>query len=343
MTIEDELVYLLHDLTPEPPRELTMAQIASRVQRRNPAGQSRRRWVSSLAAAAIVVAVALGVAVTRNPDDRGSGPSIPAETVEPSPHTTSAPTPSDPRTTRPDPKDSGVVQLHGALLTLPAHWFARGVTDQTWPTWCLAPLTPLAPNPEKQACPVWFRAIPDPPGSSFDPDATSGPDGLSSHCSTQTATRHLIGAGFRRFGDRTADYRQWSFRCSDGARFTITQYVVATGPGYVLYSQHSDRTVQHLMSALAASAILPAQTTSLRYQILGNVQSVTHLSNGYHVRLQPLVRRDDGQFVPVSGGKADTYVIPDHLVPPGLEVNLVGPIALTTDGTEVTALTIIGG
>jgi hypothetical protein len=61
------------------------------------------------------------------------------------------------------------------------------------------------------------------------------------------------------------------------------------------------------------------------------------------VRLQPLVRQDDGQFVPVPGGKAETYVIPDNLVPPGLEVNLVGPVALTTDGDEVTALTIVGG
>jgi hypothetical protein len=72
--------------------------------------------------------------------------------------------------------------------------------------------------------------------------------------------------------------------------------------------------------------------TSLRYPILGKVQSVTHLSNGYHVRLQPLVRQDHGQFVPVPGGKADTYAIPDHLVPPGLEVNLVGPLALTIVG-----------
>jgi hypothetical protein len=27
------------------------------------------------------------------------------------------------------------------------------------------------------------------------------------------------------------------------------------------------------------------------------VQSVTHLSNGYHVRLQPLVRQDDGEWL----------------------------------------------
>jgi hypothetical protein len=27
------------------------------------------------------------------------------------------------------------------------------------------------------------------------------------------------------------------------------------------------------------------------------LQSVTHLSNGYHVRLQPLVRQDDGEWL----------------------------------------------
>ena len=65
--------------------------------------------------------------------------------------------------------------------------------------------------------------------------------------------------GDRTFGGRTADWRRWESHCSKTNRpIDIEQYVVATGPAYILYSTHANATVHAAMTEIATSSTLPA-------------------------------------------------------------------------------------
>lgn len=79
-----------------------------------------------------------------------------------------------------------------------------------------------------------------------------------------------------------------------------------------------------------------------RHTTLGLVVSHAQVADGYRVVLAPATRQPDGQFVPIAGRAAITYLIPAALVPDG-GITLTGPIEVTARGPQVTALTIVGG
>jgi hypothetical protein len=180
----------------------------------------------------------------------------------------------------------------------------------------------------------------NPPGPHFSADAQTGYVTFGASCAIEGGTDTLLDYAVRDFGGRAAQYRQWSDVCGTSA-VQVTQYLVLTDPAYILYSNHADPTVRAVMTHLAATATLPAQVAPLSYDIMGNVESLSHHADGYHVRLAPWTRQHDGQFVPVPGGTTSSYIIPNSLVPSALTV--IGLIELTTNGRQVTALTIVGG
>jgi hypothetical protein len=65
-------------------------------------------------------------------------------------------------------------------------------------------------------------------------------------------------------------------------------------------------------------------------------------ADGWRVVLAPANRQPDGQFVAIAGRTPVTYVIPDALVPDN-GMTLVGPVEVTTNGGQVTFLTVVGG
>lgn len=112
MSIEETLAARLHDVTPTPPREVSVDDVARRVQSMSkPEPVYRQRWVAALTAAAVVGAVAATVVVLR---DHGSQdrvpPARPTSTV-----TRSVPTPSVTKPVpTPTPTPSVVNGFHAA-------------------------------------------------------------------------------------------------------------------------------------------------------------------------------------------------------------------------------------
>jgi hypothetical protein len=89
MTVEQRLAEWLEHTTPEPPRAVTVADIAERVQHR------RRSWLPLLAAASVVVVAAIAVVVATRSTRHDAAP--PAQRTSGHPHPTS--TSPTPRTT----------------------------------------------------------------------------------------------------------------------------------------------------------------------------------------------------------------------------------------------------
>lgn len=335
MSIEETLSSLLHELTPDPPNAVTVEQVAQRVRDARPPRDTRRTWwVGVAAAAASVIIVAIAVVALRVTPRHGA----PAVDHTPPP-TSSAPTRSVSAVPTPGPALSGPVNLDGARFVLPSGWVARRLPSQASPTWCLSPSS-RPPVTTRSRCELWFSQLPDPPGRRFSAMVETG-YGFPV-CDELSARRTLNEFAIRPFGGRAADYLQSHIRCANGAAYDITQYLIVTKPGFILYSDHASPAVRAVMATLAHDSTLPTQTAALRYTIMGDVENRTHSSAGYRVTLRPWTRLSDGQFVAIPGGTANSYVIPDSLVP-DQGITLTGLIELTTNGDRVTALTIIGG
>lgn len=350
MTTEDQLSAMLHELTPEPPRPVTVADVAMRVQSTATATARparRRVALAVVAACATVIAVVVAVVVARGGGGTQHAPigtthtSVPAPTTSPAPaRTTASATP--PFGTIPNnelgPELAGTVDLGGARLTLPAGVFARRITAASPPAWCLTTAPHLnGPVNIPIDCTTRFIAVGTAPQKFFGVDSPGG-DGSALQCSTaETRTNYTF--GFRTFGGRLADYRAWQDRC-DGHSLTVSQYAVDTAPGFILFAAGSLEST--LVTQVVPTVQLPPQTAPLRLETLGNVDARSHQSDGWHVTVRPYTRQLDGQFVPVPGGTATTYVIPDRFVPDN-GISLVGTIDVRTDGHQVTALSIVGG
>lgn len=339
MTTEQLLRDMLHDLTPEPPREIDLDGVAVRVLTPTPAPRSGRRdrWLPSLAAAAVVALVAGGVLLFR-----GGTATHPAAPAGSSPRASATPAPTHSAAPVPGPALSGTVYLGGARVALPSGWVARSLPGQSYPVWCVSPKSAV-PTASAADCTITFTAIPGVPGNGFSSESGGSYDPGQQFCSAGATPTYNKVFGFRDLGGRTADFRHWTFNCPDGTTVAISQYTVATGPAYILYSRHATAAVDAVLAGIATKSVLPAQRTTLRYEILGSIESRLHRSDGYAVVLRPWTRQADGQFVAVPGGVRQTYVIPNSLVPADVLPALTGLIQLTTDGTHVTALSIVGG
>ncbi len=259
------------------------------------------RWALPLAVAAAVAIIAaivpLVVHLTRH--DPPAGPSIsPRPTVSTTP---SVPTGSPSRsaaasTSRPPPKSHAVpptkrITLGSAMLTIPRGWVARSrplASTGNWPTWCLEPSTTPASS---TACLVTFREVPGSwTGQAMDPNIEGGWSSNPQYCGPGKSGQHnLLAYDDRTFGARQADYRRWHLVCNSGATYDVEQYVVATGPGYVLFSAHADAQVHDVLTSIARTAQLPAQVAPLRYADTGIVRSVVHAADGYHVAIDRVV------------------------------------------------------
>jgi hypothetical protein len=256
----------------------------------------------------------------------------------PSPNSTSPPSSrgsaSPPST--PSAAPTRRVTLGDATLSIPADWAARAwsaVSSGNWPTWCLGP----PPSAANAPCLVMFRETPRSSGLGLDPNVEGGRASNPQYCGTGGPVRQpgLLEYDDRSFGGRPADYRRWQYNCANGTVYRIEQYVVATGPGYILSSEHADTLVHTVMANIASTASIPAQSASLRYADTGIVRSVSHQADGFHIALDRVVI--SGRGAPINNNPATyPYTIPDPIAASSKLIPAVGELVFVgTDGFQV--------
>jgi hypothetical protein len=345
--MREDLVRTAQLLRP-PPGAVERAIDAARAQVEPEHVREPRLWhrLLPLAAAAAVLVIAFGLALVVNvsqgsrPAESGPGPlpsvSTPSTSVSPTP-ASSATASATSGTSAPPPRAlTRRVTLGTATLSIPQDWVARrSTTSGDWPTWCLGPST-TQPTPTN--CPVMFREVPDSwTGQALDPTIEGGLSSNPQYCGTGSQPRRpgLREYGDRSFGGRPADYRRWQYDCANGTIYRIEQYVVATGPGYILFSEDAQSQVHDAMTAIAKTASVPAQSTPVRYADTGIVRSVTHETDGYHITLDRVVT--SGGPKPINNSPATyPYVIPDAIASQFKPAVAVGNLVfIATDGYHV--------
>ena len=311
--------------------------------------RSPRRGLAPILAAAAVVAVAVGVAVAVNSARShhsltGTPPPTPSATTSAPAPTSTPTTPSPTGRARTSAKASGptshTVSLGGARISLPAGWAARNYqSTQTPQAWCLAPSGANA-----SACPVLLETMPTPwSGQPVEPDSQGGLYLNPQSCLNLYKPDAMTAAAIRNFGGRPAVYHRWSYDCQ-GVGYAVEQYVVDTGPGYVLVASHTTNAISAAMQHVAASSALPSASTGLPLADLGIVQAVKAAtgtyagkanSPGYLVTIRRVIVGPNNTSIPISPATA-TYFIPEAAVPPGLvstELKVGKRLLIQSDGT----------
>lgn len=308
-------------------------------------------WVSrpvllSLVAAACIVAILLGtVGLSRISSSGPTPPAVPTPTPGPSPSATNqsvAPAPSVP------PAATRSVALGGATLTLPPGWVARPYQSYDAPGsgsvydhqgWCLTPSS--APiSTAGYGCPVTFALLD--PTRFVDTDTKGGYASDPQYCPDYNSPS-TVQAADRSFGGRPADYRLWRISCHNGESYRIEQYVVPTGPGYVLLSQIEGTsvdgvpagTVAAAMTEIAGSSTLPPQTAPLRFYDTGYIRSLRHVPGGILIRIDRVTYGSTG--VVNTNPATYSYLVPNSRVAPINHLTVGRLVVIQTDGHRVTS------
>ena len=315
-----------------------------------------RRWMLPLIAAACVVGIAVATAgVEHLLVHRGSlpaGPTSPSPSPSadtPSPAATSTGVPSPPPTSSPsspsasdsvtEPPPLHVVSLGAASISLPQGWVAReyaayepaGSGTLTASQWCLTPASEPA-STEPKSCPVTFGTI-APDGNPIDVDIQGGFASNPEYCPFSARGTSVEQTGDRSFGGRSADWRKWSLSCGNGTHWELEQYVVASGPGVILFSERADATVDAAMAEITANSTLPAQTSAIRFMDRGIVRTIDRTADGVRISLDRVVLSDSG--VVNNNPATYDYVIPTAVFDAQPNIHVGSQITLDGDGAVV--------
>jgi hypothetical protein len=321
-----------------------------------------RSWVAPLLAAACVVAVAGGtVGASQLLSHRRSTPPATSAPVPQPTASDSSPSAISSAPTSPSAQRSGksgsssssggmvsapgftTVNLGGATIAIPAGWQARdyaqylpsGSSSIAAKKWCLTPSSQQV-STTPGACPVEFSEIAaKAAGNAIDVDTEGGFSSNPEYCAPGDQNVANVHSTDTTFGGRAADSRRWHLGCRSGKSFDIEQYVVATGPGFILFYEHADDAMHATMAQIAARSTLPAATDAVRYYDHGYVRAIRQVTGGYQVSVDRVV--PEGSSI-VNNNPA-TY---DYLIPAALYVDSKLPltigelITVNTDGTQVT-------
>jgi len=315
-----------------------------------------RRWMLPLIAAACVVGIAVATAgVEHLLVHRGSlpaGPTSPSPSPSadtPSPAATSTGVPSPTPTSSPsspsasdsvtEPPPPHVVSLGAASISLPQGWVAReyaayepaGSGTLTASQWCLTPASEPA-STEPKSCPVTFGTI-APDGNPIDVDIQGGFASNPEYCPFSARGTSVEQTGDRSFGGRSADWRKWSLSCGNGTHWELEQYVVASGPGVILFSERADATVDAAMAEITANSTLPAQTSAIRFMDRGIVRTIDRTADGVRISLDRVVLSDSG--VVNNNPATYDYVIPTAVFDAQPNIHVGSQITLDGDGAVV--------
>lgn len=317
-------------------------------------GQTRA-WLTPLAAAAAVLVVAGGIAgsqllarpATNQPATTGSPIGTAAASTG---QVTVSTTPTAGGAGSSSPTGSGSVaitpttQRHdlggGIVLDTPAGWrVSSGAVDYNGPTpvWCLT-------APGSTGCTAVFSVVDA--QLPVDVELEGGMLSNPQYCDAAdpAAKRTTKASTTATFGGRQADYRWWHWTCSSSS-FDIAQYVVASPPGFVLFSDRADQSVRTALAQIAGSSTLPAATAGgLRFNDQGTVVSATRVADGVDITLDRMI----GTYINdwTSAGLAPVrYHLPSSAqgfssMPADLTRQR---LQLFTDGSTVTQVIFPGG
>jgi hypothetical protein len=305
-------------------------------------GAGSSRWLIPLMAAAAMVAAPIGAsaAVNTTSATHRVAPAAPrpAQKATPKSSTTSTTTLA---THRPV-----VVKLGGASLTLPFGWVARnyslyqqaGEGTLAARQWCLTP-SQLPASTKLGACPLTLGTIDRTANRNpVDVDTEGGWSSNPSACSEgvyPTGTRFSEATGDRTFGGRAADWRRWTYTCANGTQHLVEQYVVASGPGFILASDQASTKVHDAMTEITTHSTLPPRTSALRYMDRGYIRSIKRTSAGVQIRLDRAVRTP--HRILNTNPATYPYLIPTRMFNQAhLVVGSLG--SLFTNGTTVTQI-----
>lgn len=240
--------------------------------------RKRTRWLPPLLAAACIAVVAAGAIAAPQllSDDRN-----PADPVAPTPTVS---------TDSPSPSPSVVTAL-GARVALPDGWRV----GRTLPTYggkvrmvCLQPSSQRLATAYEQ-CPVLFLTGTADAGISA--DQTAGFAGFVDCNAKQVA---LLDSGDRRIGNRDASWRV--DRCGPASRAIRQEtYVVATDPGYALFTDKSSVVVRQAITTIAQGTQLPVQDRPVRLYDYGILRQVRADGGVVRIRLDRTVPSPSGE------------------------------------------------
>jgi hypothetical protein len=166
----------------------------------------------------------------------------------------------------------------------------------------------------RSSCPLTIETIPTGgfAGQYLDVDTEGGLASNPAYCG-QTPGPTQVDVADRTFGARAADSRFFDIDCTaTGKHWQIEQYVVATDPGFILFSETADASVQAAMAIIVAHSTLPPQSSPLRYEDCGYVRSIAKATGGQTVTLDLPVhhprRRPGGDHDRADGRTTARYL-----------------------------------
>lgn len=291
-----------------------------------PPQHDRRRWTRPLLIAACILAIAataVGIALSG-----GNG----THRVPPAHSKTPTPTPHGHRNT---------IQLGAAKVVLPDGWTAVPAARWQQPggmsvfgneEWCLMPTT--AKVRRTGICHLEFTAVVR-THNQFVPSRQRAAYGEPpQYCQSHVVSGKDITqqSGVRTFGGRVASWRQWRYVCTPTDTRIIEQYVVPTGPAYILFSDDATNARQAVFNTVAKYSTLPKQTSRLPIGDTGAVTAVQHVGNQVRITM----RRTDTS---TGSARTVTYVVTSAMYRRGYSPKTGDKLYVDTDGTKVTGVT----
>lgn len=300
---------------------------------------SRRRrtaWLVAAAAVAVVALSAAGILSTKYLSGSQGVPAGPVTTPAVAP-TSSAPSGPTERATA-----TSTAALAGANLYIPLGWVvtqADATNSAADHVWCFDPAG------QSGQCTVTLSEVEPATAAQngLDVDTQGGWLSNPSFCSAPDVPGpdSLDVADIRPLGGRDAEHRVWTLGCS-GRTIHVEQYEVAYAPAWILYSQLADSTVSAAMATIAQNSTLTPQTLPLRLTDYGDVVSEKTTTTGLDITIAR-------QYVDPSqpSGVIDAHATASYTVPSSVlgqsSPTVNGRVRITTDGTAVTQLAIVGG
>lgn len=237
---------------------------------------------------------------------------------------------------------ANVVRLHDSTFPLPPGWTAAAVplassAYRGVELWCLRHTTE-EPRAPLSSCDVVVERVDGANANTDILDVRETVAVVGAPCQYSGAV--LTDASKSTFGGRAADFRRFRFSClTPVPRLTVrpAEYIVATDPGFIIYSPNPDADLVALMRTVAHSATLPAQDLPLRLSDIGIVRTATrNPDQSWTVTIERVIWDGAGGYA-IPDTSTYTYRIPKVA---WTSVTYVGPpveqvIRLNSNGQRV--------
>lgn len=251
--------------------------------------------------------------------------------------------PEPDRTSAAAPPSRATVPVHGAELAIPRGWRVVPYQQRTGHTTIYADAQCIVgADATGDDCTILFGVF-LPERNPMDVDYQGGLAANAAFCNDTRTDQDWSGAaGVRDLGGRESEWRHWTIDCGGERVIEIEQYVVATGPSFVLYSAKADPSVAAAMKIVADESRLPARSQPVRLMDRGIVTAVRDEGGALVITLDRIRVNPDEHGEPVLNDSHRTfeYTVAQSVVSqsgrPRVEVG--STVIVQSDGEKVTNL-----